>query len=189
MTAALAVDYTCGGCGATTGAVVEGLTPPERYVSDPRFHADREMMDRLLRSSAEDELLYATCPRCGARNPDGIARLRASLTKSRVIGAVVFLVLAGVVVVWRPAAFAALLLPIVEGGVLLAMVRPPPLGRVALNVLLILVVGALGYALPLAIAGLSVVQAVRFAVHGSVEKDGRWQQSAERVRFRGDGYR
>jgi hypothetical protein len=49
-----------------------------------------ELGARLLEQEARFELRYATCPRCGAKNPEGVAAERADQQRTRVFGVVLY---------------------------------------------------------------------------------------------------
>lgn len=100
--------YECAGCGASFGVRVTGLDEPGAFVPDShrqllrdararhQLAADRagqplppggdpvaEVEENLLKSFADKVLVYATCPACGARNPEGVAIVRSEARRTR----------------------------------------------------------------------------------------------------------
>jgi hypothetical protein len=100
--------YDCKRCGASFGVRVIGLDEPSAFVSDShrrllrdararhQLAAERagqplatgtdpvaEVEQNLLESFGAKVLVYATCPACGARNPEGVALVRGEARRTR----------------------------------------------------------------------------------------------------------
>lgn len=101
--------YTCAACGVRSPIEVSGLAEPARRITvsrDPvvrRIHAERvkagtvlapredeEVISAFLAQEARSRLLFATCPRCGERNPEGVALQAREVRRTRVFNTALF---------------------------------------------------------------------------------------------------
>ncbi len=197
----VAITYDCPACHASCAATVQGLDDPTASIA-PRtqdtLRRTREVLVRagraregdpvdevaaeILQQTARSTLVYAICPRCGARNPAGVAERR----RWRWITAAILVALAGGAWLVR---WVALLLPALD----LLFFRPLAIvharrtglpvrwltlaAGVAIDLALVAVVVLLPRAAPLVLlvpAALSVVRPT---------DDGRWADAAETIRF------
>ena len=102
--------YECPACGAASGVTVLGVEVPdalphhlhrelEEVVSE---HRVAQLLDDKRRAAAAAELRFATCPRCGARNPEGSAEGRRAWRVA--LGGILLYGVLGVVVTFAPTA-------------------------------------------------------------------------------------
>lgn len=90
--ARLTLPFDCPACQAETGAEVSGLSDPAQYV-DAKTRAilgaagAADLEQSILRQQAQRTLRYATCPRCGAQNPEGLAHQARERWYNRLIAA------------------------------------------------------------------------------------------------------
>jgi hypothetical protein len=113
--ATVPIRYTCTSCGVTSGGTATFEPPALReetartmrqlervkeahglpHRDDPVGELEREVAEKL----AADELVFATCPACGARNPKGVAAVRAEGRRFSLVTFVALLLLAAAA--WR----------------------------------------------------------------------------------------
>lgn len=121
--------YECAACGFASGVTVLGVEVPdalphhlhrelEEIVSENRV---AWLSDEKRRAAAAAELRFATCPRCGARNPQGIVEGRRRAWRLVLGGILLYGVLA-VIVAFAPRAI--LIVPaLVMIGIVMNVVR------------------------------------------------------------------
>jgi hypothetical protein len=163
--------YYCTSCRVAAPVIVSGLT-------------DHDSVD-LLDQSTKRALMYATCPRCGERNPEGVAEHAKSRRSGRVIGTLASLVMA--IGVWFLPWLAYVVLAIVIGMTVLMFVfagraRTLRVGAVVYNLAFAAVLVAVVWFYPRASALVPLVLAVRFAISGG-ESDSKWTNAKETLRF------
>jgi hypothetical protein len=197
------VVYACPACGGSSAAIVTGLSPPAELVptqtretlarTEALLEASgrarqRPIDEAVLEAQAGVHLLYATCPRCGARNPEGLA----AQANERRFGRLGVLVLCGGIALgawYRPlVALVAPGLSLVMRAVGLVVARrqgtPPrwPVLAAALAfdaalVALVFAAPRFAFAMPLALATWSMLKSWR------VGDEERWRDAAGQIRF------
>lgn len=107
--AAVITTYACKACSVESSVRVSGLKVPDVPISKKNNvfmvspdEAKRQIEAGLakpitvktksLEELAQEVLLYATCPRCDARSPDGVATQSKKVLQSRVLGLVLLAV-------------------------------------------------------------------------------------------------
>jgi hypothetical protein len=195
--------YECALCAAATTVIVTDLEDPSTLVSARSQAALRDIADakrklgvaaeddpvatlneELLDSSARSALIYATCPRCGNRNPKGVAEQAKSRTQTRIIGTFASAVTA--VGVWLLPWIAWVVVAVSVGMAglsvfVLSRARPVRWGAIASNMAGAAVVLAVAWLYPRAAALLPFVLAVRFAISGADES--RWTKAQKTIRL------
>jgi hypothetical protein len=204
----VSIPYECSACNASCAAVVTDLDDPSASIDAAtqdtlrRLRASRvqageapegdpvaELAAKILQERAREELLYATCPRCGAKNPEGVVEHARRERRWTAITAAILLALAAGA--WFVRWF-AIGLPVID----LVVIRPLAIRQarqsgqpvrwlsfassvvvdVALIVLVVLV--------PRAAPGVPLVSLVSLLVRRLVERDDRrWREAAGRIRF------
>jgi len=204
-----ATTYTCAACNSSSNVEVTDLGDPHRHISDRSRNIMRrgrelqnefgvgqekpgdpvdELAHDLLEQEARFELRYATCPKCSAKNPEGLAAIRADQRQSLLFGIVFFGVLA--VVAWFYPKV-ALILPFMDLLVFRPMMfvqarksdKPFPFlafgAGIALDAALIALILFFPRAAPLIpIAGI-----VRSLFSDSAKNDWKWEEAQKKVRF------
>lgn len=97
--------YACPRCSALTPALITGLPEPRSLVSDRSAEALEaaataraklgdppasdlpDVLATIADASIEAALRYATCPRCGERNPAGVQATHREARMTRLVGA------------------------------------------------------------------------------------------------------
>lgn len=206
-----AATYACPACGASTAALVTGLDDPSAFVSDRDRRVLRDidairsgpsaadpvasLEQRLLADQAQRSLRFATCPRCGARNPEGVAHQRAEARSTLLTG----LALAALAV---PALWYAPRLTVVigAGNALLALFltyhgrragRPIPYLRLAFSIAVAAATAAVGFVLPRYAPALPVLWILPTLLRRGRVREGQgeqaWDEARETIRFQPAG--
>lgn len=202
--------YTCAACGVSSNVEVTGLGDPYAHISDRSqdvLRRSRSIQDQLgaakpgdpvedlardlLEQEARSELRYATCPECNAKNPDGIAAIRADQRQSFLFGAVFFGIVA--IVAWFYP-WAALILPgmdlLVFRPIMIVQFRKSdqafPFLRFAAGILVDIAVIALIVLYPRAAALIplaGIVQSIVTRFTRRENTDWKWEEAQKKIRF------
>lgn len=147
-----------------------------------------ELAHDLLEQEARFELRYATCPKCSAKNPEGIAAIQADKRQTLLFGIVFFGILAAVSWFYP---WAALILPGIDLLVFRPMMfvqarkndKPFPVvvftAGIALDAALITLILFVPRVAPL----IPMVGIVRSLFGGSTKDDWKWDEARKKVRF------
>lgn len=147
----------------------------------------KETEQALARELAQKRMRFATCPRCGARNPEGVEAQRAELRQSRLILAAIFVVLT--LGIWY-APRVALGLAAVQ--VLQSVVfpiaahragYPVPYLSAALGVALGLAFGAVGWYFPAYAVALPALWVAPSLLRNRRAPEDPWKEAAQTIRF------
>lgn len=202
-----ATTYTCSACNSSFPVEIVDLGDPHRHIPESSQRALRglggagnhvgghsaddpveELAQRLLEQEARSELRYAICPKCSARNPDGIAADKAEQRRTMIFGLGFFGIIA-VVAYFYP--YAALLLPgidlLVFRPMMFVMARKNPrpfpvltfLAGIALDIALIAVIFLYPRAAPIVpLAGI-----LQSLLGKSKKNDWTWDEAQKKIRF------
>lgn len=205
-----AATYSCPACGASTDAVVTGLDDPSTFVSDrdrrvlrdidavrdgahgaPAADPVASLEQRLLADQAKRGLRFATCPRCGARNPEGIAHQAAEARSTLLTGLVIAAI--AVPALWYAPRLTAV---IGAGNALLTLYlalrgrrsgHPIPYPRLALSIAVAAATAAVGFVLPRFAPGLPLLWILPTLLRrgrGRAEHEEQaWNEAKETIRF------
>jgi DNA-directed RNA polymerase subunit RPC12/RpoP len=187
MSTDASLTYVCSACGASTAAVVTDLQDPKAFVEERYRNRYPDIAPKLLQDSAKQRLRFATCPRCGVRNPEGLAAQAADQRQNRAI--LLAMIGLGTLGAWF-APKVALVIPglMVFQSVLLASLsprfgRPVPWRATALSltVSIVLVAAVLrfprfAFLVPVVVLGPALLRG-----RGSV--DNRWEEASRTIRF------
>ena len=177
----LRTTYECGPCGQTTEVTVTDL-----WAGPPG--ASPEMSAGIVRLRAARELTFATCPRCGERNPAGIAQQKGFGAKFRVV-LILGLIALGIGIWFVPAlawVFVALD-ALVTAIIVFAFKRTgADKGKGELVKMIVVLLGALGSAIyyPRAVAAFPAVLAINVIVFRE-KPDAPWNEAKRKLRFDG----
>ena len=148
-----------------------------------------ELANELLAQAGRSELRYATCPKCGAKNPEGLAADRADRRQTLLLGGGVFVILA--VIAWfYPKA--ALFLPGMDLFVFRPIMfvqarkntdKPFPTGLFIVGILFDLGLVAVILYLPQVAFLIPVVGILQSLRSGSSKYEWRWDEGAKKIRF------
>jgi hypothetical protein len=202
-----ATTYTCAECGVSSNVEVTGLGDPHRHISERTGSVMRrgrelqnefgqekpgdpvaELAHELLEQEARFELRYATCPKCSAQNPEGVAAIHADKRQTLLFGIVFFGVLA--VVAWFYPKV-ALILPGMDLLIFRPMMvvqarksdKPFPVVAFAAGIALDAALIALIVFLPRAAPLVPVAGIVQSLFGRSAKKDWKWDEARKKVRF------
>jgi hypothetical protein len=164
--------YDCRPCGRRFGVAVDGIGP----------NHPAEAQVALV-------LLHATCPGCGAKNPDGVVAERRENTRTRWGTAAFFAVIAAVSVAWPPLALIVpalwllilVLMRVFAGGPRIAVLALQA-AFVAGAVAFVLLLPRYAFAIPASLA-------IRCALWSPRAGDGPFERAAKRLRFDATPYR
>lgn len=204
--ASCSLSYDCPACHASTQALVTGLTEPTASISQSsqetlrKLQAAKERLGaapegdpvdslaaEILEMSARRQLRYATCPRCGARNPEGLDDQAIEQKRSRITGGIVGAALALGVWFFPSLAFALVALAAFLT-VLMALVarrQPAPfpwlvfLGNVGVTGALL--AGAIY--LPRAVVAMPLLLGARSLFYKPKDAEAPWKEATESIRF------
>jgi hypothetical protein len=186
------VPFDCPACHVTTLADVGGLDDPEQFIdAKSRAILGGKVADLevdLLQQSAQRKLLHATCPRCGKRNPEGIAAQTRERWRTIAIG---FAIYGAVLVGSFFAPRIALVIPIVGGSmqivgaVVLSRQGKVPWGRFAFNLAINAALAALVILVPRA-APLAPLLGILDSLRPRPRDDSPWTEAAEAIQFETD---
>lgn len=197
--------YSCPACGASTAALVTGLDDPSAFVSDRDRRVLRDidavrggpsaadpvasLEQRILADQAQRKLRFATCPRCGARNPEGIAHQTAEARRTLITG--LALAAIGVPALW----YAPWLTVVIGAGNALIVLllafkgraagHPIPYARLALSLAVSAATGAVGLVAPRlapALPALWILPTLLRRGRGAHEEQA-WDEARETIRF------
>jgi hypothetical protein len=210
--ASLTVTYACPACHVTSAATVTELSDPLTHIAPGTratlrmtravlVQAGRgkegdpvdEVAGEILEQEARRELRYATCPRCGARSPEGVAELRRSTRWST--WTTVALLSAFAVVAWFGHWVAAILpgLNLVARPLAVARARRAgePVRWLLLAPLLAFDAALVAIALlvPRAAPLVPLVPLAVMLVRKPEANERPWQEAAKKIRFAGEAPR
>jgi hypothetical protein len=203
----VSTPYACPACHASFAAMVTGLDDPVASIAPRTQESLRktrallvqfgrakegdpvdELAAEILQDRARSELLYATCPRCGAKNPEGVAHRAREERRAKWAGIalVVALAAASWFVHWIALAMlSADVLVLRPMAIVLARRDGRPVrwlavvGGVVAEVALIALVARVPHAAPLVILLPTVVQSLR----RPEADDRRWREAAAKIAF------
>ncbi len=204
-----ATTYDCPACHASCPATVTGLADPVASIAPRTQDTMRktrallvqvgrreegdpvdEIAAEVLEQEARSTLLYATCPRCAARNPEGVAERAADARRWRWITAAILVALAASAwfVRWVAVAMPGLNLLAFRPMAILHARRSGVRVRwlvfassVAVDVACIALVVLVPRAAPLVL----LAPAVQVLVRRPAPDEWRWSNAAEKIRFEG----
>lgn len=172
-----------------TGVTVHNLLDPKHDYS-PRLResiARHDMALEILQASAQTALLHATCPLCGARNPDGVAAQKKDARAWRIAGSIACVAIA--IATWLFAALAWLVVVIVvflAVAVFIGFVRTERARRrwsaLAMNGLFPLGLAALAFYAPRFVALYPLFMALQFA-RKREDPDAKWIEAKKSFVF------
>lgn len=202
-----ATTYTCAACNSSFPVEIVDLGDPHRHIPESSQRALRgiggagshvgghsaddpveDLAQRLLEQEARSELRYAICPKCSARNPEGLAADKVDRRQTNLFGLVFFGIIAAVAYFYP---YAALLLPGIDLFVFRPMMfvmarknpRPFPvltfLAGIALDIALIAVIFLYPRAAPL----VPIVGIVQSLLSRSQKGDSKWGEAQKKLRF------
>lgn len=181
-------NYRCAVCGATSRVEITRLCdpipePPPRAMVVKQLGATQE--PTILSLEAADRLLFATCPKCGARNPEGVEHQRKEARGSKILNTALLIGLALGAWFVRWIAVALLALDVVSKPRLVALARkagkPVSWPRLAANVLIDVALTALAIQVP-STAPLVPLLALVIVLRGSSVYEAPWHEAAESIR-------
>lgn len=204
--ASCSLSYDCPACHASTQVLVTGLPEPTASISQSSQETLRNLQvakERLgvapegdpvdslaaeiLEMSARRQLRYATCPRCGARNPEGVDDQAIDRKRTRIIGSIVGAALAALV--WFFPSLSFVLVALVAFlTVLMALVarrKPAPfpwlvfLGNIGVTGALL--AGAIY--LPRAVVVMPLLLGARSLFYRPKDAEAPWKEAMESIRF------
>ena len=204
--ASCSLSYDCPACHASTQVLVTGLPEPtasisqrsqetlrglqatkERLGAAPKGDPVESLAAEILEMSARRTLRYATCPRCGARSPEGLDEQVTDQKRTRTIGSLVSAALAVCVWLFPALAFALVALAAFQA-VAMALVarrRPLPFPWLAflgnLGVTGALLAAAIFF--PPAAAAIPPLLGIRFLLYRPADAEAPWKEAAESLRF------
>lgn len=200
--------YACSACGQSSNVEVIDLGDPYEHIPERTQNVLRRSRDtqnklgaerpgdpvdelalKLLEREARSELRYVTCPKCNAKNPEGIAAIQADQRQSLLFGVVFFGIVA--IAAWFYP-WVALILPgmdlLVFRPIMFVQARksdkpfpvvPFVLGIVFDGLLIALILLYPRTASLVPIAGI-VQSLVR---RGSAKSDWKWEETRKKMRF------
>lgn len=199
--------YTCAACATSSNVEVIDLGDPYRHIAEDTRDTMRrvreaqtrlgtakpgdpveELAQELLEQEARSELRYATCPKCSAKNPDGLAAIQAERRQTLLFGLIFFGLLAGVAWFYP---WAALLLPGLDLLIFRPMMfvqarknpRPFPIVPFAFGIVLDALLIALIVLYPRAAPLVPIAGIVQSLFGGSSKYDWKWDEAKKKVRF------
>lgn len=202
--------YACAACGVSSKIEITDLREPVRRLSihrDPvirRIHEERVRRGKVpkpkkgedvsypvITEEIHQRVRYATCPRCGARNPEGVALQAKSARATRSFNVALFAALA-VGAYFIP--YLALLLPVSDLVLwkplaiwtLKKRKQPVPLGGVVRDVAIDVALVALVVLLPRA-APVIPALAMGYMLVRKLDDEGPWRRSRETIRVVEEG--
>lgn len=202
-----AATYSCPACGASTDAIVTGLDDPSTFVSDRDRRVLRDidairrepsaadpvasLEQRILADQAQRGLRFATCPRCGAKNPEGIAHQAAEARRTLITA--LALAAIGVPALW----YAPWLTVVIGAGNALLVLflalhgrrsgRSIPYLRLALSIAVAAATAAVGLVLPRFAPALPVLwilpTLLRRGRGREEQEEQTWSEARDTIRF------
>lgn len=199
--------YTCSACNASSDVEVIDLGDPYEHIPERSRDALRrgreaenklghdkpgdpveEVAQQILEQEARAELRYATCPKCSAKNPEGLAAIQTERRQTLLFGSIFFGTLAAIAWFYP---WAAMILPAMDLLVFRPMMvvqirksgKPFPIfpfaAGIALDALLIALIVLYPRAAPLVpIAGI-----VQSLFSRSTKHDWKWEEAGKKLRF------
>lgn len=151
--------------------------------ADPVEETEQE----LARELAQKRMRFATCPRCGARNPEGVEAQRVELLHGRLILAAIFVVLTLGIWYAPRLALALAAVQVLQSVVFPIVARragyPVPYLSAALGVALGLAFGAVGWYFPAYAVALPALWVAPSLLRNRKAPEEPWKEAAQTIRF------